>query len=31
MWRDAPIGVRALKRYLTEQYGVESIEPDTQD
>ena len=28
---DAPITIRALKRYVTEQYGVESIRPDTQD
>ncbi len=28
---DAPISIRALKRYLTEQYGVESTRPDTQD
>ena len=28
---DAPIAIRALKRHLTEQYGVESIRPDTQD
>jgi NADPH-dependent glutamate synthase beta subunit-like oxidoreductase len=28
---DAPISIRALKRHLTEQYGVESIRPDTQD
>lgn len=28
---DAPISIRALKRYVTEQYGVESIRPDTQD
>jgi NADPH-dependent glutamate synthase beta subunit-like oxidoreductase len=28
---DAPIAIRALKRYLTEQYGVESRRPDTQD
>jgi len=28
---DAPITIRALKRYLTEQYGVESRRPDTQD
>ncbi len=28
---DAPISIRALKRYLTEQYGVESMRPDTQD
>jgi formate dehydrogenase (NADP+) beta subunit len=27
---DAPISIRALKRHLTEQYGVESIRPDTQ-
>jgi NADPH-dependent glutamate synthase beta subunit-like oxidoreductase len=28
---DAPISIRALKRHLTEQYGVESIKPDTQE
>jgi NADPH-dependent glutamate synthase beta subunit-like oxidoreductase len=28
---DAPISIRALKRHVTEQYGVESIRPDTQD
>ena len=28
---DAPISIRALKRYVTEQYGIESIRPDTQD
>src|SRR3990172_5794622 len=28
---DAPLTIRALKRYVTEQYGVESIRPDTQD
>lgn len=28
---DAPIAIRALKRHVTEQYGVESIRPDTQD
>ncbi|HET7710346.1 MAG TPA: FAD-dependent oxidoreductase [Thermoanaerobaculia bacterium] len=28
---DAPISIRALKRYVTEQYGAESIRPDTQD
>ena len=28
---DAPISIRALKRYVTEQYGVESVHPDTQD
>ena len=27
---DAPISIRALKRHVTEQYGVESIRPDTQ-
>lgn len=27
---DAPVSIRALKRYVTEQYGVESIRPDTQ-
>jgi formate dehydrogenase (NADP+) beta subunit len=28
---DAPISIRALKRHLTERYGVESNRPDTQD
>src|SRR5512138_145026 len=28
---DAPISIRALKRHITERYGVESIRPDTQD
>ena len=28
---DAPISIRALKRHLTEQFGVESMRPDTQD
>lgn len=28
---DAPISIRALKRYVAEQYGVESIRPDTRD
>ncbi len=28
---DAPIAIRALKRHLTEQYGVESVRPDTQN
>ncbi len=28
---DAPISIRALKRFVTEQYGVESRHPDTQD
>jgi NADPH-dependent glutamate synthase beta subunit-like oxidoreductase len=28
---DAPVAIRALKRFVTEQYGVESIRPDTQD
>jgi len=28
---DAPISIRALKRHLTERYGVESTRPDTQD
>jgi NADPH-dependent glutamate synthase beta subunit-like oxidoreductase len=27
---DAPISIRALKRHVTEQFGVESIRPDTQ-
>ena len=28
---DAPVSIRALKRYVTEKYGVESLEPDAQD
>ena len=28
---DAPITIRALKRFVTEQYGAESTRPDTQD
>jgi formate dehydrogenase (NADP+) beta subunit len=28
---DAPITIRALKRFVTEKYGIESMEPDTQD
>ena len=28
---DAPVSIRALKRFVTEKYGAESIEPDTQD
>jgi NADPH-dependent glutamate synthase beta subunit-like oxidoreductase len=28
---DGPISIRALKRHVTEQYGVESTLPDTQD
>ncbi len=28
---DAPIAIRALKRYVAERYGVESLRPDTQD
>src|SRR5512137_3074726 len=28
---DAPVSIRALKRYVAEQYGVESTRPDTQD
>jgi NADPH-dependent glutamate synthase beta subunit-like oxidoreductase len=28
---DAPISIRALKRYVTERYGAESRRPDTQD
>jgi formate dehydrogenase beta subunit len=28
---DAPIAIRALKRFVTERYGVESIHPETQD
>ncbi len=27
---DRPVAIRALKRFVTEQYGVESIRPDTQ-
>lgn len=28
---DAPVSIRALKRHVTEKYGVESVRPDTQD
>src|SRR5512139_2634664 len=28
---DAPISILALKRHVTEQFGVESVHPDTQD
>jgi NADPH-dependent glutamate synthase beta subunit-like oxidoreductase len=28
---DAPVSIRALKRYVTEQFGVESMHPETQD
>jgi formate dehydrogenase beta subunit len=28
---DAPISIRALKRYVSERHGVESVHPDTQD
>jgi formate dehydrogenase beta subunit len=28
---DAPITIRALKRFVAEKYGVESVHPDTQD
>lgn len=28
---DAPVSIRALKRFVTEKYGAESIEPDVQD
>ena len=28
---DEPVSIRALKRFVTEKYGVESREPDTQD
>ena len=28
---DAPIPIRALKRFVTERHGVESVHPDTQD
>lgn len=28
---DEPVAIRALKRHVTEQFGVESIRPDTQD
>jgi NADPH-dependent glutamate synthase beta subunit-like oxidoreductase len=28
---DAPVSIRALKRYVTEQYGAESVRSDTQD
>ncbi len=28
---DAPVSIRALKRFVTERYGVESLTPDAQD
>jgi len=28
---DAPVSIRALKRFVCEKYGVESLQPDTQD
>lgn len=28
---DAPVAIRALKRFVTEQFGAESTKPDTQD
>jgi NADPH-dependent glutamate synthase beta subunit-like oxidoreductase/NAD-dependent dihydropyrimidine dehydrogenase PreA subunit len=28
---DAPVAIRALKRFVAEKYGVESTQPDTQD
>lgn len=28
---DAPVSIRALKRFVTDKYGVESVAPDTQD
>jgi NADPH-dependent glutamate synthase beta subunit-like oxidoreductase len=28
---DAPVSIRALKRFVTEKYGVESLDPDTQE
>ncbi|MFN0156874.1 MAG: FAD-dependent oxidoreductase [Bacteroidota bacterium] len=28
---DAPVSIRALKRFVTEKYGVESVEPDKQN
>jgi formate dehydrogenase beta subunit len=28
---DAPVSIRALKRFVTEKFGVESLDPDTQD
>ena len=28
---DQPVSIRALKRFVTEKYGVESLQPDTQD
>jgi NADPH-dependent glutamate synthase beta subunit-like oxidoreductase len=28
---DAPVSIRALKRFVTEKYGAESLEPDTQE
>ncbi len=26
---DAPVSIRALKRFVTDKYGIESLEPDT--
>ncbi len=28
---DAPVTIRALKRFVTEKFGIESLDPDTQD
>ncbi len=28
---DAPVSIRALKRFVTEKFGVESVDPDAQD
>ena len=28
---DAPVSIRALKRFVTEKYGIESLDPDAQD
>src|SRR3990172_10461687 len=28
---DAPVSIRALKRFVTEKYGVESLEPNTDE
>ncbi len=28
---DAPVSIRALKRFVTEKFGAESVEPDSQD
>src|SRR3989338_1134483 len=28
---DAPVSIRALKRFVTEKFGIESLDPDAQD